>query len=259
MASLYGFCREVDDVADEETVGVEEGGRRLGGGREDTRAACGGGEPRFAVNRELVPVIGRYGLSFEHFDELIRGVEMDLELNRYATWEELERYCYRVASVVGLLSIEVFGYRNPGCRDYAVALGKALQLTNILRDVKNDAERGRVYLPQEALDRHGVSVEEILAGRYSERFRSLAEEVAGRARSYYGKARSLLPAEDRGTMISAELMGAVYWQLLLRLEGVGFRVFGGSVVRLSKPMKLYLIGRVWMRSVLGSTRANYAG
>ena len=159
-------------------------------GARDIRRACSGQEPQFAVNRELQPVAAQYKLPFAHFDELIRGVEMDLDTNRYATIEELELYCYRVASVVGLLSIEVFGYTQPACREYAVRLGKALQLTNILRDVRNDAQRGRVYLPLEELKRFEVTPEEILNYRYSERFERLAQSLCKRARDYYDSARA---------------------------------------------------------------------
>src|SRR4029077_11889598 len=121
--------------------------QRLAEWREDVRRACTGLQPQFGVNIELQPFIQRHHLSFELFDELIKGVEMDLDVNRYQDYEQLELYCYRVASVVGLLSIEIFEYTDPGSRDYAVHLGKALQLTNILRDVRSDAERGRIYLP----------------------------------------------------------------------------------------------------------------
>ena len=140
------------------------------------RRACGTETPQFPVNRELQPVIRQYHLPFEHFDALLQGVEMDLDIKRYEDYEQLELYCYRVASVVGLLSIEVFGYRDPACREYAVCLGKALQLTNILRDVRSDAERGRIYLPLAELARFKVSPEEILRLEYSPRFCRAGEQ-----------------------------------------------------------------------------------
>src|SRR5689334_14264677 len=212
MSALYAFCREVDDVADDESVPAETRREQLAAWRADIRRACGAETPQFAVNRELQPVIRQYKLPFEHFDELIRGVEMDLDVKRYDNYEQLELYCYRVASVVGLLSIEIFGYRNPACRDYAVYLGKALQLTNILRDVRTDAERGRIYLPLTELERFKVAPEEILRFEYSGRFRELAGSVAGRARHFYQLARRTLPPEDRRSMVAAELMGSVYWR-----------------------------------------------
>jgi phytoene synthase len=257
MAALYAFCREVDDVADEESRTVSERRTSLAAWREDIQRACSNGSPVFPTNREFQPVIQRYQLPFALFDELIRGCEMDLDTTRYATYEELELYCYRVASVVGLLSIEIFGYRIPATRDYAIALGKALQFTNILRDVGNDAQRGRIYLPQSELERFGVKPDEILRGEYSDRFRALAEEFARRARAHYQSARNLLPPEDRSSMVAAELMGSVYWRLLLKLEREEFRVLYPEPLRLSKPHKLALIFRGWLRFMTRSTAPNY--
>lgn len=257
MSALYAFCREVDDVADEESRPVAERARQLAAWREDIRKACTGGQPEFPVNRELQPVIARYRMPFAHFDELIQGVEMDLTTHRYATWAELEKYCYRVASLVGLLSIEIFGYQNPRCKDYAVSLGQALQLTNILRDVRTDAERGRIYLPLEELRRHGVTEAEILGFAYTPKFRLLAESAATRARNYYRLAREALPPEDRRAMVAAELMGAVYWRLLQKLEARHFDVLGPQLTRVSKPHKIFLILRAWFRLVAGLRVPNY--
>jgi phytoene synthase len=245
MSALYAFCREVDDVADEETAPTEARRVDLGRWREDVRLACEGGAPSFAVNRELQPFIRQYKLPFHHFDELIRGCEMDLETTRYADFPALEQYCYRVASVVGLLSVEIFGYGDPQCRDYAVYLGKALQLTNILRDVRTDAARGRIYLPQSELARYGVPEKEILDSHYSERFARAAEGVAAEARRYYGLARQNLPTADRRSMVAAELMGSVYWRLLCQLERRHFDVFGAKPARVSKLQKTLLVFRSW--------------
>ena len=257
MSALYAFCREVDDVADDESVPVAERRAGLAAWREDVRLACSGGTPRFAVNGELQSVIRSHpGLTFELFDDLIRGVEMDLEIKRYPTHAELEQYCYRVASVVGLLSIEIFGYHNDRSREYAIHLGKALQLTNILRDVKNDAERGRIYLPLDELARFRVAEREILEGTYSPRFRELAASIAGRARHFYTLARQTLPPEDRRAMAAAELMGSVYWRLLKKLEARQFDVFGPET-RVSKGQKLLLIFRTWWRIAVGNVVPNY--
>jgi 15-cis-phytoene synthase len=257
MSALYAFCRAVDDVADEESHPVEQRRAALAEWRADIRRACEGGAPTLPTNREFQPVIQRFKLPFALFDELIRGCEMDLDTTRYATVEDLELYCYRVASVVGLLSIEIFGYRNPACRDYAVALGKALQFTNILRDVGNDARRGRIYLPQTELDRFGVTPEEILRGEDSDHFQKLAEHFAQRARNFYKAARQTLPAEDRANMVAAELMGSVYWRLLRELERQNFPVLQPLPLRLSKPHKLALILRSWIKFATGSTAPNY--
>jgi phytoene synthase len=257
MSALYAFCREVDDVADEETVPLEKRRAALAAWRQDVRLACEGGAPSFPVNRELQAVIAQHRLPFSHFDELIRGVEMDLAIKRYQTFEELEQYCYRVASVVGLLSVEIFGYQNPDCRQYAIHLGQALQLTNILRDVRNDAELGRIYIPLDELARHKVAPEEILALKYSDRFAQAAVGVAARAKNFYSLAGRTLPAVDRRSMIAAELMGSVYWRLLSELERRRFDVFGPRPARLSRATKILLIMRTWLRLHAGASSPNY--
>jgi phytoene synthase len=257
MSALYAFCREVDDVADNEFTSVESRSEQLAAWRADVRRACDAQLPQIAVNRELQPVIRQYRLPFEHFDELLRGVEMDLTIKRYETYEQLESYCYRVASVVGLLSIEIFGYQNPRCRDYAVFLGKALQFTNILRDVRSDAERGRIYFPLSELARFNVREEEILRLEYSTRFRDLAASVAERARQFYRKARETLPPEDRRGMVAAELMGSVYWRLLGKVERRQFNVFGPEPTRLNKGQKLLLILRTLYHFASGAMAPAY--
>lgn len=257
MSALYAFCREVDDAADDEGIPVEHRRKILTSWREDIARACGGKIPEFGVNRELQPFIERHGLRFELFDELIRGVEMDLEIKRYDSFADLEQYCYRVASVVGLLSIEIFGYTQPATRDYADALGKALQLTNILRDVRADAERGRIYLPRQEMIKHRVSEEEILQLKYSERFYALASSVAAQARVFYQRARRTLPEADCRSMAAAELMGSVYWRLLRKLELQRFDVFGPNPTRLSAGQKILLILRSWYRTLSGAVVPNY--
>ncbi|HVU07603.1 MAG TPA: presqualene diphosphate synthase HpnD [Verrucomicrobiae bacterium] len=257
MSALYAFCREVDDVADEDSIPTDTRRAQLADWRADVKRACENQPTQFPTNRELQPVIQKFSLPFQLFDELIKGCEMDLDTMRYENFEQLELYCYRVASVVGLLSIEIFGYQNPATRDYAIYLGKALQLTNILRDVKNDAARGRIYLPQLELKKFNVGEDEILNSKYSENFHALAENVANRAKNFYSLARKTLPPEDRKTMVAAELMGAVYWRLLEKLERNQFNIFGAQAVKLNKPQKLALILRAGLRLVVGSTSPNY--
>jgi phytoene synthase len=247
MAALYAFCREVDDVADEENVPVEIRRAKLEAWRSDVRKACRGERPQFTVNLELQAVIERRKLQFELFDELLKGVEMDLELRRYETLADLELYCYRVASVVGLLSIEIFGYKNPACRDYAIHLGKALQLTNILRDVRSDGERNRLYIPLAECERFNVNPEDILGGRYTPNYERLAQHMAGLAKGFYAKATETLPSVDRRSMATAELMGSVYWKLLRKIESRRFNVFEPGETRLTKVQKLFLIFRMWYR------------
>src|SRR5205823_4116979 len=166
-------------------------------------------------------------------------------------------YCYRVASVVGLLSIEVFGYQDRGCLQYAIHLGKALQLTNILRDVRTDAERGRIYLPLSELSACGLLPEQILRLEYSSAFFDAASSIARRARHFYRLARETLPAVDRRSMVAAELMGSVYWRVLGKLECKDFNVFGPTPTRLNKAQKILLILRTWRRVSSGGMLPNY--
>jgi phytoene synthase len=257
MSVLYAFCREVDDVADLQSQPLPARRARLAAWRDEVRRACNGNAPSFPVARELQPVIARYRLPFSCFDQLICGVEMDLDIVRYQTFHDLEQYCYRVASVVGLLSVEIFGYREPACRDYAIHLGKALQLTNILRDVRADAERGRIYLPLSELQRHQVSPDEILRGQYSDRFERLAAAAALEAKKFYALARQTLPPADRRSMAAAELMGSVYWRLLKKLEDRRFQVFGPVPIRLTKPQKAFLVLRTCYRLLSNAPASNY--
>jgi phytoene synthase len=257
MSALYAFCRAVDDVADEDSIPTAQRREQLSAWREDIRRACENKKPEFILNQEFQPVIQKFKLPFARFDELIKGCEMDLDTVRHEDFAQLELYCYRVASVVGLLSIEIFGYANPACRDYAISLGQALQLTNILRDVKNDAARGRIYLPQTELKKFNVSEAEILDSKYSERYLALARSVAERAKNFYRLAQKTLPPADRRAMVAAELMGNVYWRLLQKLEQEKFNVFGAKPLKLSKPQKLALILQSWLRHASGSTVSNY--
>lgn len=257
MTALYAYCRELDDVADEDDVPVEERRTQLAHWRAQTQLACSGGNPTIPVVQELQPTIEHYSLSYELFDELLKGVEADLDTTRYETYQDLEQYCYRVASVVGLLSIEIFGYTNPKSREYAVQLGQALQLTNILRDIGNDAQRDRIYVPLEALKEFGITEKEILTGHRSQHFRGLAKAVAHRARRYYQAARETLPTEDRGSMIAAELMGTVYWNLLRKLEVENFPVLDPLPTKLSKPRKVLLVLHTWICHLIGNRTPRY--
>ena len=257
MSALYAFCRAVDDVADEDSIPTEQRREQLAAWRDDLRRACENNNPQFVLNQEFAPIIQQFKLPFALFDEIINGCETDLDTLRYENYDELELYCYRVASAVGLLSIEIFGYKNPACHDYAVHLGKALQLTNILRDVKNDAARGRIYLPLTELKKFNVSEAEILGSKYSDNYFQLAGSVAARAKHFYSLAQKSLPPEDRKAMVAAELMGSVYWQLLQKLERGKFDVFGPQPLKLSKPHKLALIFGSWLRFAVGSTASSY--
>ena len=222
ITTFYAFCRLVDDIADSSELSVAEKAQGLASWRESLR----GGR---AHEPELAPAIRRlmakYPISPEMLEEIIAGVEMDLSTTRYATFADLRVYCYRVASAVGLVSIEIFGYRNPRCRDYAVELGLALQTTNIIRDVGKDLASDRIYLPLEDLDRSGYREADLQARVYDSRFIELMEFQTARSRDFFAKATAALPREDRRSMMAAEIMSAVYRSLLRRMEQDRFRVF----------------------------------
>jgi phytoene synthase len=230
---FYAFCRVIDDIVDASRLSVEERRAQLNQWRDWLRRSTPD-EP--ALARDLRALIDKYALKPEMLEEIIAGVEMDLRPSRYATFEELRLYCYRVASAVGLVSIEIFGYRNPACREYAVQLGLALQMTNIIRDVGKDLEQGRVYLPEEDLQRFGYSMTELQDRQYNERFVRLLEFEAARAREFFARAAALLPREDRQSMVAAQIMASVYRGLLGRMERDRFRVFEKEY-RLSKLEK----------------------
>jgi phytoene synthase len=219
---FYAFCRVIDDIADSAQLDVAQKQLRLAAWRERLRGACAD-EPLLA--REVRSLIEKYSLPIDLLEEVIAGVEMDLSISRYGTFEELRVYCYRVASAVGLVSIEIFGYRNVRCKEYALELGLALQLTNIIRDVGKDLRQGRIYLPQEDLARFGYSETELQDRQHNERFVRLMEFEAARAREFFSRAAATLPPEDRRAMVPAEIMSSIYRGLVRRMELDQFRVF----------------------------------
>ena len=219
---FYAFCRVIDDIVDSSGLSVAAKRLRLAEWHNMLRAAARG-EP--ALARDMRALIDKYSLSLDMLEEIITGVEMDLSISRYATFGELRVYCYRVASAVGLASIEIFGYRNPACKEYAIQLGLALQMTNIIRDVGKDLRAGRIYLPQEDLARFDYSEAALQDRQYNERFVRLMKFEAARAREFFVRAARLLPPEDRRSMVAAEIMSSVYRGLLRRMESDKFRVF----------------------------------
>lgn len=241
LYATYAFCRFVDDIADDEQV--REPAALLQRWRDELQRVYDGAPTR-AISRALADSVRRFAIPRRYFEEIIDGVKMDLTRKRYRTFEELRLYCYRVASAVGLICIEIFGYRNPHARTYAENLGLAFQLTNIIRDVREDAGRGRIYLPLEDLDRFAVSEEEVLDGRHSERFEHLMEFEARRAREFYRLAEQALPEEDRASLLTAEAMRLIYSALLHRIIKSRYRVMDGKL-RLSAPHKIFLVGRAW--------------
>jgi len=246
IAVFYGFCRVVDDLADEPGLQSSERLRELDRWKRSVVAST---EDEPALVAQVRELIERYSLPVEHFIEIILGCEMDVHGTTYETWEELKLYCHRVASVVGLVSIEIFGYNNPQTRTYAAQLGLALQLTNIIRDVGQDyTANGRIYLPRAEMNQFGYEVASLDAAKEDSSFRALMAFEANRARTLYANARAALPAEDRRSMVAAEIMRCVYSSLLEKIERGGFHVLTRRH-RLSRWEKLRcMIRGRWGRS-----------
>jgi phytoene synthase len=250
MYAIYAFCREVDSAVDDAAPGSDPHEQLQQWRRE--LAAAYHGTPTFPVTISLAEHARRLEIPQEYFEELIAGVEMDLTASRYKAFEDLYRYCYRVASVVGLICLNVFGTRSPLARDYAVNLGVAFQLTNILRDLGSDADRGRIYLPQEDLARFGYREEDLMARTYSSDFIELMRFESARARQFYEKARRAaegLPLAERRALTAAEIMRSVYRRILDRIEASGYRVFGPRV-SLAPSYRMAIAAGVWLRSLL---------
>jgi phytoene synthase len=230
---FYAFCRVIDDIADSSEATLEQKASELRAWRKWIRESTSD-EPVLA--RDVRGLYEKYAITPPMLDEIIDGVEMDLGNVRYQTFEELRLYCYRVASAVGLVSIEIFGYRNSACRDYAIQLGLALQVTNIIRDVGKDLKNGRIYLPQEDLASFDYSEADLWARRHNAAFVQLMEFETQRAEDFFARACALLPREDRRSMVAAEIMASVYHALLRRMKMDRFRVFDKEY-RLSKIEK----------------------
>ncbi len=241
MSVFYAFCRVVDDVADSTELPLDEKKRQLGQWREEIRRAYLD-KPLTPLGQELAQIIRTYLIAPTPLEEILNGVEMDLAITRYPNYALLDQYCYRVASAVGLVSIDIFGCRHPQSREYAVALGMAFQLTNILRDVKKDASFGRIYLPLDELEAFGVTESDIMESRWSGKMRQLFRFQHHRARHYYAKAHRLMVPSDRPKLVAAEIMRGVYEGLLNEIERRNFDVMTAPV-KLSKLAKARLVFR----------------
>lgn len=243
LHAIYAFCRLADDIADDPAVEGDRGAllRRW---REELEAAYRG-KSEHPVGIALGDAAHRYRLPEGDFLELLRGVETDLTGETIETFEDLHRYCYRVASTVGLLLVRVLGYRNPQSLEYAVTMGIAVQLTNVLRDVGEDAASGRIYLAREDLERHRVAPESLGAEVMSEELRLLLALYAERARIFYERAEAVLPDEDRRNLRPAQAMGHIYRALLEELQRRGFPCLAGSV-RLSSRRRLAIAAGTWL-------------
>jgi 15-cis-phytoene synthase len=247
IETIYAFCRYSDDIVDEE-ADVKEKYRRLLVWTNELQRALQGAS-RYAILNRLVAVIQKFNIPIHHFLDLLKGMEMDLMKDRYESFGELQQYCYRAASTVGLICAEVFGYHHEQTKQYAVNLGIALQLTNILRDIKTDAKKGRIYIPREDLRRFGYSEEDLLDSKYNEEFRALMKFECERAHEYFRKAKSYLAEEDKPLFTAARAMGNIYYLLLLRIERANYDVFSKRI-RLASPVKFLVAMILRLRNKL---------
>jgi len=246
ITALYAFCREVDDIADECTD-LQIAQTKLNWWRSEIENLYSG-QPQHPVSKALVEPIQTYNLDAEHFIEIIDGMEMDLNFNRYEDFKQLQLYCYRVASVVGLLSAQIFEFNNRKTLKFAHDLGMAFQLTNIIRDVGEDARRNRIYLPLDELAKFNVTEEDILKSRESESVKKLLDYQIERAENYYDRALNQLPAEDHKNQRVGLMMAAIYRTLLREIKADGAEKVLNSRTSLGALRKLWLALQVWFKS-----------
>jgi 15-cis-phytoene synthase len=256
MVAVWDFCRAVDDAVDE-AEGPVAAAQEISRWRVELGEVFGDGGPRTAQGRALAPFVRQFNLPRSAFEALIEGVEMDLGSRRYETFDDLYEYCIRVASAVGLICLEIFGYGDPRSRQYAIDLGVALQLTNILRDVPEDLRRGRVYIPLDDLRRHGCSEADLGresanpgAGVRSAAVKALLRQQGERARDYYRRAANGLPRADARRLVAAEIMGAIYRGILSRIEAAGYDVFSRRVV-IPRRRRALIAAATWARTIAG--------
>ena len=256
IIAVWDFCRAVDDEVDERAgqLDTEASKRTAAASLADWRgelAACyEGGQPRTPQAIALASHVAAFELPRQPLEDVIAGVEMDLDRTRFRTFDQLREYCLRVASAVGLVCIEIFGYTNPQSRQYAIDLGIALQLTNILRDLGRDLKAGRLYLPAEDLERFGVDEAELRAGRATGPVRALLDFESRRARDYYLRAARELPREDARRLAAARIMGAIYLNLLQRIETSGYDVFGAPI-RVPRWRQATIAASAWLSAMVG--------
>ena len=254
IVAVWDFCRAVDDAADDAASSdPARAADEVRSWRRELAACFEGGQPTTRQALALVPLTTRFNLPRDAFEALIDGVEMDVQPRLYETFDDLYGTCIRVASAVGLICLEIFGYREPMAKQYATDLGVALQLTNILRDVPEDLARGRIYIPQEDLRAFGCSEQDLRretessGGIHSAAVKALLRHQAQRARDYYGRAARALPAEDARSLVAAEIMGAIYQAILDRIEMLDYDVFS-AVVRIPRPRRALVAASTWART-----------
>lgn len=244
ITALYAFCREVDDVVDE-TSDAQVAHTMLAWWRKEV-AQMLAGHPTHPVTQALQPFVASYGLRGEHLQAVIDGMEMDLTQTRYLDFIALERYCWHVASVVGLMSARIFGFTDERTLEYAEKLGLAFQLTNIIRDVGEDARRGRIYLPIAELQQFAVPASDILNAKHTEAFEQLMRFQCERAQRYYDDALALLPPQDRRSQRAGLIMASIYRALLVEIERDGYRVLKHKI-SLTPLRKPWLAWKTWVR------------
>jgi phytoene synthase len=247
---VWDFCRAVDDAVDEASDPARAEAE-IANWRAEVGRVFGAEAPLTPQAERLKPYVALFTLSRQPFDDLVDGVEMDLRRSRYDTFDELVGYCRRVASAVGLICIEIFGCRDSRSRDYAFNLGLALQVTNIIRDVKVDLDHGRVYLPQEDLARFGVTEQALAAGVVTEPIRRLLAHECQRARQFFAAAAQAMPHDDAHRLVAAEIMGGIYFEILQRIERRGYDVFR-DVIRVPKIVRARIALTIWARSQLSA-------
>ncbi len=244
LKTVYAFCRTTDDIVDN-VHDVSSKIEVLRKWRSELELGLDG-KSSYQILNQLSEITKIFKIPVVYFYELLRGVEMDLVKNRYETFDELKEYCYLVASTVGLMSLGIFGPRNERTKEYAVNLGIALQLTNIIRDVGIDAKYGRVYLPQEDLRRFGYTEAELFSSRNNSQFKKLMEFETQRAEEYFQKAKELLPEEDKRAMFAAKIMERIYYHTLLRIKEVNYNVFDRKVM-LPRFLQLAIAVKYWVK------------
>jgi phytoene synthase len=250
IVAVWDFCRAVDDAVDEPLAGTaaDQLVTRVQAWRDEVARVFTGHDAHTGQGRALKPIVDEFQLSRRPFDDLVDGVAMDAGNPRYETFGELREYCYRVASTVGLVCIEIFGARD--AKAYAVDLGIALQLTNILRDVGTDLARGRLYVPLDELQRFGCSEEDLRRGRLTDPIVALLQHQAARARDYYVRASRARPPNAARRLVAAEIMAAIYRAILDRIEARHYDVFS-SPVRVPRPRRAVIAAATWMRVLAG--------
>ncbi len=246
IEAVWDFCRAVDDAVDEPEPRAGDRDRAsrdaIAFWRAELARCYEAGNPETVQGRRLQPFIAPFDLPRRAFEDVIDGVAMDLDVCRYQTFDDLFQYCRRVASAVGLICIKIFGCRNPAAADYALSLGVALQLTNILRDIPDDLARGRVYLPLDDLNEHGCTVDDLAAGVVTDAIRRLLAFECARAHEFYRRAIAARPDDERRRLVAAEIMRAVYFATLRRIERKHYDVFHGRI-KLRRPAQLLIAVR----------------